>query len=335
VMDLHEQGQGQGMSEGELSVFSPGVGLSTSVDTSRVNLPPARVGGMPLIRLRSVSAAPSSSVFGLPSPEQVVPPALRHSAGRPYRQKDLVLTSRDMLALRFTSRYQYATYPQLNAYLGMSPTVSRRRMPRLKDEGLFTFESVGADRKVWVPTALGVDLSGLDLPVPHGSDATARHSLALVDLGVRLEQAGEQVVTERELRAADARCRPLSDRMIQALALIYPGVPVDVLEGVGVQPPLFAVVMGNGKQRIHRPDMVLARPPLPNGSPGSVAIEVELTRKERSTWAAVFAAYARAPHIGSVWYYTDDRGIAKALMACVQAMNLGHKILVKKLPEGY
>jgi len=76
-MDLHiEQGQGQDMSEGEPCVFGPGAGLSTSVDTSEVNLPRVWVGGMPLTLLRPVSAAPPFSVFGLPSPKSAAPPVL-------------------------------------------------------------------------------------------------------------------------------------------------------------------------------------------------------------------------------------------------------------------
>ena len=340
-MDLYA-GQGQGTSQGGPGLFRPWVGLSTSVDTSGVNLPRVFVGGMPLVLLRSGSPAPSSSVFGPPVLGEAVPPAPWSdlagrggpvAARRATRRKGMVVTDRDILALQFLTRYGFATYPQLGAYLGMKPSVVRRRMPKLEALGLVTFESVGRACKVWLPTASGIDLCGLDLTVPKASSATATHSLGLVDLGIGFERRKEVVVTERELRSADLRGRPLSDRMIDALALVYPGVLVDDLEErVRGQAPLFAVPMGGGQQRFHRPDMVLARPPAPDGSPGSIALELELTRKPRSTWAAVFAGYASAAYIGLVVYYTNKQEIVTALTACAKAMDLDYLIKVVKLP---
>ncbi|MGV8847011.1 hypothetical protein [Tessaracoccus sp.] len=255
-------------------------------------------------------------------------PSVVSRLGRRGRQ-GVVVTDRDVLTLQFLARYKYATYPQLAAYLDTTNDALRHRLPRLAAEGVLAFKSVGKDFKVWVPTASGINLSGLDLTVPEASLGNANHSLGLVDLGIRFEQGGEQVVTEREVRAADIRGR-LTDRMIDARALLYPDVALEELTARVDQAPMFSVLMGKGEQYMHIPDMVLVRPPAPDGSPGSIAIELELRRKARSAWQDIFRAYAAAPNVGLVVYYTHRRDLATALTSCISDMHLGHLIKVKK-----
>lgn len=252
-----------------------------------------------------------------------------HRGNADRRQWKVEVTDRDRMVLQFLARYKYATYAQLGAYLDWTPASMRRRMPRLAAVGALTFKSVGGPCKVWVPTQAGITLSGMDLTVPEASYATGKHSLALVDLGIRFEQGGEQVVTEREIRAADVRGN-LTDRMIQARALIHPNATLEELTARVDGPPLFSIPMGSGEKYLHIPDMVLVRPPAPDGSPGSIAIELELTRKTRSLWKQIFAAYAASPNIGLVVYYTHRRKLATALTATIKDMDLDDMIKVKK-----
>lgn len=256
-------------------------------------------------------------------------PTPRRLVATARRQQGLVLTSRDILTLQFLARYKYATYPQLGAYLDMAPDALRRRLPRLAAEGVLAFKSVGKTSKVWVPTKTGITLSGLDLTVPETSLGTANHSLALVDLGIWFEQGGERVVTEREIRAADVRGK-LTERMIEARSLIYPDIALDELAARVDGPPLFSALIGSGEAYMHIPDMVIVRPPAEDGSPGSIAIELELRRKARSAWKRVFAAYASSPNVGLVVYYTHRRDLATALTSTIKDMGLDYMIKVKK-----
>lgn len=245
------------------------------------------------------------------------------------RQRGIVITDRDIRMLQFLARYKYATYPQLAAYLQVEPDALRRRLPRLRVEGILAFKSVGRPSKVWVPTRTGIALSGLDLTVPETSLATGKHSAALVDLGIRFEQGGERVVTEREIRAADVRGR-LTDRMLAARALTYPNAVLQDLPARVDGPPLFSVTMGSGERYRHIPDMVLVRPPAPDGSPGSIAIELELCRKTRSLWRQIFNAYSHQENIGLVVYFTHRRELSTALTSTIKDMGLERLILVKK-----
>ena len=88
--------------------------------------------------------------------------------------------------------------------------------------------------------------------------------------------------------------------------------------------------MGSGERYLHIPDMVLVRPPAPDGSPGSIASELELRRKTRSLWKQIFSAYAASPNIGLVVYYTHRRKLATALTATIKDMGLDYMIVVKK-----
>lgn len=245
--------------------------------------------------------------------------AVDKKAARPVGVK---MTDRDVALLQFLTRYKYATYPQIADHLDTSVNALRQRFPRLKKAGLITSDNGGPNAfLVWRPTDTGVKLSGYDMRTPTLSWGAVNHTLGLVDLGIRFEKAGEVVVTEREIRAADNRDRP-SDRMATALA------HHDTVEDEPA--PLFVVTLGAGQgQYSHIPDMVLVRAPQPDGAPMSVAIELELQRKPPTQWRKVLHAYRRSPNIGGVMYFTHRRDIARSIQKVAAELNMTDMVQVR------
>jgi hypothetical protein len=248
----------------------------------------------------------------------------RHKSSLKQRGPGMRLTERDIVILQFLTRYRFANYPQIAGYTGRSEEALRQAMGRLRRAGLVTTpanrETRVIDRDLWLPTKVGVDLSGLDLPVPTYSPATAFHTLGLVDIGIRFEAAGETVVTEREIRAADTRERP-TDRMLRAQA--FYGDPA------AGRPP-FVISLGAGQgQFTHIPDAVLLRAPS-DGSPQTVAIELELRRKPPTQWRKILRAYRDSPNIGYVVYFTDSKPIRDGLAQAAKALSMEHMMEVRR-----
>lgn len=238
------------------------------------------------------------------------------------------VTPADVAVLQFLTRYRYATYAQIAGYVGREEATLRQRFRRLKRAGLVVGENSGVTAKtVWLPTPLGVRFSGLDLPTPTVSPATATHTLGLVDLGMRFEAAGETVVTEREIRAADTRERPTA-RMLAARRFYG---DERAASGADNRSTRFVVHLGAGDgQYIHVPDMVLARPPLPDGAPQSVAIELELRRKPPTQWRKILRAYRDSQAIGYTIYYTHRRDIRDGIQRAANELGMTDQIEVRK-----
>jgi hypothetical protein len=250
------------------------------------------------------------------------------AAKKKNKDYSIALTDRDMAMLQFLARYRFATYPQLARYFETTPVALRQRMPRLAKEGIVVRKTIGKSQHgVWLPTDTGIKVSGLDLPTPTLSWATAAHTLGLVDVGVMYELEGETVVTEREIRAADTRDRP-SARMVSAMK--YAGVdPDEPIEDGSLR--MYVVNLGGGESHYgHIPDMVLVRPPAPDGSPASVAIELELVHKPATQWRKMLRAYLNAPHFGEVIYYTSQRKIAAGVAKAAQEVGAEHMVSVRR-----
>lgn len=239
----------------------------------------------------------------------------------------LRLTDRDHQMLNFLARYRLATIGQLARHFDTSETALRNRLPRLEKAGLLAWAYTGQTKpKVWTITDTGLKVCGAQLSAPQISWGTLRHTLGLVDLGTTFETAGELVVTEREVRAAATRNVPTA-RMKTA---------IDIRKSLNADPGADSassaqagyIVPMAGRQWGHIPDMVLVRQPFENGSPGSIAIELELTRKNLSEWRNILTAYRDNGQFAQVVYYVTDADIEKAVTATINALGAQDRIQV-------
>jgi len=179
------------------------------------------------------------------------------------------ITEEDRRLLGWMGRHRFVTVAQLSRRFGRSGDMIRRRLRVLRGWGLA--ERVGPAIDGYDPayriTAAGLALVESRLRTPRVSPATWVHEAALVDLAICLEARGLEVVTERELRAAEYGKDPKTGQPRARWSLVFPTPTRD----------------GDGR---HYPDLVV---------PGEAcAYEVELSRKELPRLERIVAAYRGA-----------------------------------------
>lgn len=239
------------------------------------------------------------------------------------------LTARDMAIMAFLARYRSATVGQLARRFETSETALRNRLPALDRAGLITWAWGGQTKpKIWLITEEGLRTVNMSLTVPTVRWGQLRHTLGLVDMGIAFELGGETVLTEREIRAAATRYTP-TKRIRTAIDFAR---TVEVLTDdedptvARVKQALTVPVPGRGFG--HIPDMVLVRQPFPNGLSGSIAVELELTRKGLSEWKTVLTAYRDSNVFIQCYYFVMSADIKRALEGVIKALNASDKISV-------
>ncbi|MGX1794423.1 hypothetical protein ACWIGN_01140 [Streptomyces albidoflavus] len=190
-------------------------------------------------------------------------------------------TEEDEHLLRLATRYSTLTLHQAAyACWGGRIETARRRARLMTEAGLLLRSAdVRWARTVLWPTERGAQVAGVGLGAPHPPGERLLHRLALADVGLRQEAAGHTVLTEREVRTAEA----VPGRAAELLADL--GVP-GVHDGARGEPVL---AVRAGVRSVHWPDLVLV---LPGDGIGAVA--VELTRKTPSALWQVLRAYGHA-----------------------------------------
>lgn len=243
--------------------------------------------------------------------------------------KKIRLTERDMEIMTFLARYRIANVSLLAQRFGTSVSALRNRLPALEREGLITCSWVTQTKgKVWLITSAGLATVGMSLTAPTVRWGQLRHTLGLTEMGIKFELAGENVLTEREIRAAATRYTP-TKRLRTAIDF---AATVQALEE-GADPVVERIrtaltVPVPGRGFGHIPDMVLAREPYPNGASGSIAIELELTRKGLSEWKTVLTAYRDSPNFDQVYYLVVSSEIKRGLEGVIKALGAQNKIHV-------
>ncbi|MFI7020149.1 hypothetical protein [Streptomyces sp. NPDC050164] len=189
-------------------------------------------------------------------------------------------TEADEQLLRLATRYSTLTLHQAaHACWGGRIEAARRRVRLMTEAGLLdrSAEVRWAGTVVWT-TERGARVAGAGLGAPHPPGERLLHRLALTDVGLALEAAGHTVLTEREVRTAEA-----SGRAAELLADL--GVP-GVHKGFPREPVL---AVSAGVRAVHWPDLVLVLP-----GEGIGAVEVELTAKTPSALRRILRAYGQA-----------------------------------------
>jgi ParB-like chromosome segregation protein Spo0J len=97
---------------------------------------------------------------------------------------------------------------------------------------------------------------------------------------------------------------------------------------------LGSVDIRSGQTRSHFPDIVIWGPSDPGKPPPlPIAVEVELTLKERDRRIAICRAWIDAHHIEMVHYYAETPKVEKGLLDTIEELKAGDKIVVKPLSE--
>jgi hypothetical protein len=298
------------------------------VTLSQVDLVPEYLGEVPQAAdPNDIDFDPSDSAEG--TAEDLKP--LKPRPVKKKSHKKIRLTERDMEIMAFLARYRIANVSLLSMRFNTSVSALRNRLPALEREGLLTCSWVTQTKgKVWLITSAGLATVGMNLTAPSVRWGQLRHTLGLTEMGIKFELAGENVLTEREIRAAATRYTP-TKRLRTAIDF---AATVQALESGDEADPIVErirtalTVPVPGRGFGHIPDMVLAREPYPNGASGSIAIELELTRKGLSEWKTVLTAYRDSPNFDQVYYLVVSSEIKRGLEGVIKALGAQNKIQV-------
>lgn len=167
------------------------------------------------------------------------------------------INARDLEVVELLARYGSVPREVVARWAGSGRTVTLERERRLRHAGLIeVLRGPAEGERLLLATASGRRACGRPELLPaRPSPATLRHETVLAAFGARLELAGERVLSEREILAAE---RSAGER-------------------------LYSADLGRG--RFHRADL------LSLGPGGPEAIEVELTGKGAARLDALLRAW--------------------------------------------
>lgn len=211
------------------------------------------------------------------------------------------VTAQDEACLAGLLRYGSATWRQCAAafYPGAHEVTQRRRLKYLREVGWARAE-IG---ETWYGNVLWATAAGarvmadqMRVQVPPGGypGNAALHRLALTDLGLRMESAGELTITEREVRALEG-----NGEAHQFLTRLGAAGDRSVRDGKGHQRHLVTTVGADAT--LHYPDLVHVRPG--KGGRGMNAVEVEITPKTAHRARQILLSYRDAGLFDRVLYY--------------------------------
>ena len=216
------------------------------------------------------------------------------------------MTERDVALIGWIARWRFASVPQVRARFGLGQSVAYWRLGRLAEMGCLEFRRLFVGRPgVYVVTDVGLALSEVDLPKVGVDLRPYRHDSALVDLATSLELRGLDVLSERELRRADA----------------------------GASAPRHAVLLGgdqaDGRRRRHYPDIVVGRE-----GQARFAVELELAAKRVARLREILTAYRRASHLSAVVYYVEQPAVRRRLELLRDELRMADRLDLRSWSEG-
>lgn len=263
--------------------------------------------------------------------QSVKKPSKSKSGSKKKALGGIRLTDRDKQILEFMGRYRYATVAQLARRFETSEKTLRNRLPKLREGGLVeSVFIVHARPSVWLVTSAGLNMIGMNLTAPSIRWGQVRHTMLLTELGITFEMSDENVITEREIRAAATRYSP-TPRMKASVDFYKSIEQMAELEDEDVDTRVTTAltIPVHGRGIGHIPDMVLAREPFPNGASGSIAIELELTRKNLGEWRTVLTAFRDSDRFTEVYYFVTSKEVSKAMTRVVKALGAEDKIFIR------
>ena len=200
------------------------------------------------------------------------------------------LTARDRQMAAWLERLALVEASQLGRRFGLGRTQAYRRLRAMGRAGLVRHE------RVWHGRPGCYLATGRRVPI-----RTYEHALAVTDLVIDRELAGDRTITERELRAAAAR----------GLA------PAEDFDGGAI---------ATGLKTQHFPDLVTIE------RKGAIAWEVERRSKGRERLIAILAGYAHANHYREVRYLVAGEQLARLVTEAAASAGAGN-VRVEVVPS--
>jgi Replication-relaxation len=226
------------------------------------------------------------------------------------------ITDRDRRMLAFAAEHKLVMARQLAALLGTSEDATAKRLRALRGAGLLSEDRPYAEQPFcYQITRAGLGVIESRLGPPKQVDrAGYRHDVGVGWLWLAAESGvwGElrEVVSERWMRSRD-RVRDSG---------AAPGERFGVrLGGTG----------SAGRERRHYPDLLLV-----DRDGRRIAVELELSAKNRPRLEGILAGYAADARIDVILYLVDRRSVGRAVQASAARLGIADLVHVQRVQWG-
>jgi hypothetical protein len=194
------------------------------------------------------------------------------------------------------------------AMLGVSRRTAGERLSALRSAGLLSTRHGPYRTDCHQITAAGLCLIASRLPRPRFDIATYWHDVGIAWLWLAARRGAfgalTDVVSERQMRSSDGA---VADRSAEPLGVRLGGY------GAG------------GRARLHYPDLLLR-----TDGGHRIAIELELSGKQRSRRESILAGYGVDRRIDAVVYLVDDPAVARSVSASARRLGLESLVHVQR-----
>jgi hypothetical protein len=231
------------------------------------------------------------------------------------------VTDRDRLVLEFAAEHRLVLAGHVQALLAVSAEAAARRLRALVTAGLLSTDTVFHRYPAcFQVTHAGLAIVGSRLPKPKLDYRSYAHDVGVAWLWLTARRGAfgplAVVVSEREMRSRDGVERHEARRRGGGRARMPFGV---TLSGLGSGEDL----------RLHYPDLLLCDP---DGR--RIAVELELTPKNRTRREKIIGGYAADARIDAVLYLVEDPRIARAVQATARQFGFERRLHVQPVRFG-
>ena len=229
------------------------------------------------------------------------------------------ITERDRALLSFAAEHRLVLTAHVDLLLGVTPGATRTRLAGLVREGLLRSHAIlDQPGRCFAITGTGLASIASGLAAPRFDPRGSRHDVGLAWLWLAASRGAfgpvRELVSERRMRSSDGE---------QAYAARTAGATFEP----------YAVRLGGlgagGRERLHYPDLLLARP-----DGGRVAVELELTPKSRTRRERILAGYGADRRIAGVLYLVEQRTVGRGIASSAARFGLDDRVRVQPVRFG-
>jgi hypothetical protein len=226
--------------------------------------------------------------------------------------RKIELTEPDLQLLRFLAEHRFVLPEHAAVLLDRSPDTARARLARLEAAGYLRSERLFRGRPpMYLIKRPGSRVVGSTLEPPHVDERAYQHDVGVAWLWLAARRGTfgplHEIIAERRMRSHDGAREN------------GPGSP----EPLGVR---LGGVGPRGQARLHYPDLLLR-----TADGRRVALELELSAKERTRLESILIGYGADPRIDGVVYLVDKASTARTVTAAARRLGVSSRVHIQRV----